>query len=88
MESVNRNFWYIGAGHQEKLFKDVKEGELVVKKINNSRHHCWQITNPSNFIESTKSHTKEMLFEIIHHFPVKIYFDIEQEHLLNQQQYL
>jgi len=77
MESVNRNFWYIGAGHQEKLFKDVKDGELVVKKINNSRHHCWQITNPSNFIESTKSHTKEMLFEIIHHFPVKIYFDID-----------
>jgi len=77
MEQLKTNYWYIGGGHQEKLFKVVKDGELVVKKIDSSRRNCWMITTPSNFIESTKQHTKEMLLEIIHHFPVKVYFDID-----------
>lgn len=73
---MNQRF-LIGKGSQDQMIKVRKDDEIMVKCIYRNKDHSWANIKPETFIEMTKTESNNQLQEIIHQFPVKVYFDID-----------
>jgi hypothetical protein len=67
--------WLSGEGSQEKLLKDIKNDQRLLKCVVDNRH-SWRIFEQNEIIDTISNHNG-FICEILSNFPQKVYFDID-----------
>jgi len=67
--------WLSGAGSQEKLLKDIKSGQKLLKCVVDGRH-SWRIFEENEIIDTIKDNNG-FICEVISSYPQKVYFDVD-----------